>query len=387
LAYELRRVAAMGMMPEGLGHRATENLMATGLQTLSLDRVSKRYGTATALDDVSLTVARGEFLTLLGPSGSGKTTMLMAIAGFVAPTSGRILLDGAPIQHLPPEKRDFGMVFQGYALFPHLTVARNVAFPLEVRGMAKAGIEAKVRQALDLVQLGALAERLPRQLSGGQQQRVALARALVFAPHLLLLDEPLSALDRKLRADMQIELKAFHRQIGLTFIYVTHDQEEALSMSDRIAILRDGRLLQLGTPTDLYEKPATRFVASFLGKSNFLAGSVVQGANGSFAYDTAGGRFVQAGAPPAQAGGKVLAAIRPERLQVLTEGMTAANSVAGTIAEFSYLGTSFHLLVDTAAGRLAVTVPTWRHGAPPAAGEKIMLGWDPDASICVEDDE
>src|SRR5882757_10190181 len=247
-----------------------------GLQELSLDRVSKHYGTVAALNDVSLSVARGEFLTLLGPSGSGKTTMLMAIAGFVAPTSGRILLNGQPIQHLPPDKRNFGMVFQGYALFPHLTVARNIAFPLEVRGTPKSEIDRKVGDALGLVQLGALADRLPRQLSGGQQQRVALARALVFAPHLLLLDEPLSALDRKLRADMQIELKAFHRKVGLTFIYVTHDQEEALSMSDRVAILRDGKLLQLGAPNELYERPATRFVAEFLGRSNFLAGKVEQ---------------------------------------------------------------------------------------------------------------
>ncbi|MGH6753631.1 MAG: ABC transporter ATP-binding protein, partial [Bradyrhizobium sp.] len=186
-----------------------------GLQELSLDRVSKHYGTVAALDEVSLSVARGEFLTLLGPSGSGKTTMLMAIAGFVAPTSGRVLLNGQPIQHLPPDKRNFGMVFQGYALCPHLTVARNIAFPLEVRGTSKSEIDRKVGDALGLVQLGALADRLPRQLSGGQQQRVALARALVFAPHLLLLDEPLSALDRKLRADMQIELKAFHRKVGL----------------------------------------------------------------------------------------------------------------------------------------------------------------------------
>jgi putative spermidine/putrescine transport system ATP-binding protein len=360
--------------------------MAAGLQTLALDGVSKRYGAATALDEVSLTVARGEFLTLLGPSGSGKTTMLMAIAGFVTPTSGRILLDGQPIQHLPPEKRDFGMVFQGYALFPHLTVARNVAFPLEVRGLPRGEVETKVRQALDLVQLGALADRLPRQLSGGQQQRVALARALVFSPHLLLLDEPLSALDRKLRADMQVELKAFHQKVGLTFLYVTHDQDEALSMSDRIAILRDGRLLQLGSPTDLYERPATRFVASFLGKSNFIAGTVEQRMGDGFAFRVGGLRLVHAGAVR-EAGAQVLVALRPERLTVQDEGGSAANRVSGTIADFSYLGSSFHLLVDTVdLGRLAVTLPVWRHGTPPTVGEKIMLGWDSDAGICVEDD-
>jgi putative spermidine/putrescine transport system ATP-binding protein len=357
------------------------------LQALSLEGLSKHYGAARALDDVSLTVGRGEFLTLLGPSGSGKTTMLMAIAGFVAPSAGRILLNGQPIQHLPPEKRNFGMVFQGYALFPHLSVARNVAFPLEVRGTSRAEIGRKVKEALDLVQLGALADRLPRQLSGGQQQRVALARALVFAPHLLLLDEPLSALDAKLRADMQIELKAFHRRIGLTFIYVTHDQEEALSMSDRIAILRDGWLLQLGAPTELYERPATRFVAEFLGKSNFLAGKVEQRSADGFAFRCNGSLFAQTGAQGPDVGTSVLVALRPERLGLVTgTDSRPANAIDGTIAEFSYRGTSFHLLVDTAVGQLAATVPTWRHGAPPAIGGKITLGWDPDASIRVEDD-
>jgi putative spermidine/putrescine transport system ATP-binding protein len=313
--------------------------------------------------------------------------MLMAIAGFVAPNAGRILLNGQPIQHLPPERRNFGMVFQGYALFPHLTVAKNIAFPLEVRGVGKSEIDKKVGDALGLVQLGALADRLPRQLSGGQQQRVALARALVFEPHLLLLDEPLSALDRKLRADMQIELKAFHRKVGLTFIYVTHDQEEALSMSDRVAILRDGRLLQLGAPADLYERPATRFVAEFLGRSNFLAGKVEQTSAEGFAFSSGGGLFVQLGPEPRpQAGEAVLVALRPERIRIVEPGSKLVNIVDGTIAEFSYLGTTFHLLVDTAAGRLAVTAPTWRHGAPPAIGGKITLAWDPDASIRVVQD-
>ncbi|MFO1161698.1 MAG: ABC transporter ATP-binding protein [Reyranellaceae bacterium] len=363
--------------------------MAALLQALTLDRVSKSYGTTKALDEVSLTIARGEFLTLLGPSGSGKTTMLMSIAGFVAPTSGEIRLDGAPIQHLPPERRNFGMVFQGYALFPHLTVARNIAFPLEVRGVPRDEIARKVREAVELVQLDGLVERLPRQLSGGQQQRVALARALVFSPHLLLLDEPLSALDRKLRADMQVELKEFHRRVGLTFIYVTHDQEEALSMSDRVAILNHGRLLQLGAPAELYERPATRFVAEFLGKSNFLAGTVEQSGPGGFTLRSGGALFLQTGQGPVAAlGEKILLALRPERIAIVGDGPLPANVIDGTIASWSYLGTSFHLLVDTKdAGRFAVTVPTWRHGTPPAVGGVIRLGWDPDASIRVEDDE
>ncbi|SKA30672.1 putative spermidine/putrescine transport system ATP-binding protein [Enhydrobacter aerosaccus] len=357
-----------------------------GLQALSLDRVSKQYGAARALDDVSLTVAGGEFLTLLGPSGSGKTTLLMSIAGFVAPTSGHIRLNGQPIEHLPPEKRNFGMVFQGYALFPHLTVARNVAFPLEVRGTPRAEIEKKVKEALGLVQLGAFAERLPRQLSGGQQQRVALARALVFAPHLMLLDEPLSALDRKLRADMQIELKSFHRQIGLTFIYVTHDQDEALSMSDRVAILREGKLLQLGPPSELYERPATRFVAEFLGKSNFLSGRVERRSADGFTFRCNGLSFEHKGIDAPAIDSEVLMALRPERMRVVEGDDRPRNTIEGSIAEFSYLGTAFHLLVDTVAGRLAVTVPTWRHGGPPAIGSRLTVGWDADASIRVEHD-
>jgi len=361
--------------------------MAQLLKALSLDRVSKRYGTATALDDVSLTVARGEFLTLLGPSGSGKTTMLMSIAGFVAPSSGEIRLDDAPIQHLPPEKRNFGMVFQGYALFPHLSVARNIAFPLEVRGMPRAETEKRVKDAVELVQLGGLTERLPRQLSGGQQQRVALARALVFEPHLLLLDEPLSALDRKLRADMQVELKEFHRRVGLTFIYVTHDQEEALSMSDRVAILNHGKLLQLGAPHELYEKPATRFVAEFLGRSNFLRGKVEASDAAGFALRCGGTKVVQDAASAPAVGATALMALRPERIEIVGGERRPVNMADGTIGAWSYLGTAFHLSVDTADfGRLAVTVPSWRHGAPPEVGQKITVGWDADASIPIEDD-
>ncbi|MBV8650548.1 MAG: ABC transporter ATP-binding protein, partial [Alphaproteobacteria bacterium] len=248
--------------------------MAANSRGLSVEHLTKRYGAIVAVDDVSLEVERGTFLTLLGPSGSGKTTILMAIAGFVEPTSGEIRSGERIITHLPPEKRNFGMVFQGYALFPHMSVGENVAFPLKVRGRPRAETNAMVKSALDLVQLGHLKDRLPGQLSGGQQQRVALARALVFDPDILLLDEPLSALDKKLRADLQIELKALHQRVGKTFIYVTHDQDEALSMSDEIVILRHGRIVQQGSPNALYEAPRTHFVADFLGKSNFLAGRV-----------------------------------------------------------------------------------------------------------------
>ncbi len=353
--------------------------------SLLLDRVGKRYGDFVAAAEVTLQVGRGEFVTLLGPSGSGKTTLLMAIAGFVAPDSGRTLLDGQPIDHLPPERRNFGMVFQGYALFPHMTVAENVAFPLRVRRAPSAEIRERVRQALDLVQLSQLGERMPRQLSGGQQQRVALARALVFRPHLLLLDEPLSALDKKLRAELQIELRDLHRRVGLTFIYVTHDQEEALALSDRVAILRAGRLVQQGSPAELYERPATRFVADFLGRSNFVHAAVTERGAGSFVCEAGGHRFVQAG--PAPAGISALLALRPEKISVLRDGQAAANTIEGRLAAWSYLGAAYQLEVEAGAlGRLAVSVPAWRHGPAPEAGARVALGWDPDAAVVVAED-
>jgi len=241
---------------------------------LGIHALSKRYGTFQALDQVSIEVNQGEFLTLLGPSGSGKTTLLMSIAGFILPDAGNLSLGGRDISRLPPEKRNFGMVFQGYALFPNMRVADNVRFPLLMRGEKGPSADKKVADALALVGLADKGKRYPRELSGGQQQRVALARAIVFQPHLLLLDEPLSALDTQLRGQLQSELKRLHRTVGLTFIYVTHDQSEALSMSDRIAVMKDGRIEQVGTPHELYETPANRFVAEFLGVENFLPPSL-----------------------------------------------------------------------------------------------------------------
>jgi putative spermidine/putrescine transport system ATP-binding protein len=359
--------------------------MAALQHSLTVRRLAKHYGPTRAVDDVTLTIGRGDFVTLLGPSGSGKTTILMAIAGFVQPTAGEVLLDETPITPLPPEKRNFGMVFQGYALFPHMTVAENVNFPLRVRNVARAEAERRVAEALDLVQLGPLKDRRPNQLSGGQQQRVALARALVFQPALLLLDEPLSALDKKLRAELQVELKALHRRVGLTFIYVTHDQEEALSMSDSIAILRDGKLVQQGPPGALYERPATRFVADFLGKSNFLAGRIIERRSDGFAYAVNGARFMQDG--PALPGDEVLIALRPEKIGIAAEGEAAPNTVEGTITAWSYFGTSFALVVETgAAGTLQVTVPAWRCPVEPAEGRRVRLAWTADASVPVVPD-
>ena len=238
---------------------------------LALQAIAKRYGGVTAVDRLSLEVASGEFVSLLGPSGSGKTTTLMMIAGFIIPSSGSILLDGKNITRLPPYRRNIGMVYQNYALFPHMTVGRNVAFPLRMRGVGRDEIARRVGRALELVQLKGLSERRPTELSGGQQQRVALARALVFEPPLLLMDEPLGALDKKLRQELQSEIKRIQRETRGTVIYVTHDQEEALSLSDRVVVLNHGRIEQVGPPGELYERPRTRFVAEFLGAANFLS--------------------------------------------------------------------------------------------------------------------
>lgn len=356
--------------------------MTDTTRTLTLDSVSKRYGPSMAVSDVSLRIEQGRFLTLLGPSGSGKTTLLMMIAGFVAPSGGEIRLGSTPIGHLPPERRNFGMVFQGYALFPHLTVAENVAFPLKVRRRPKAEITAAVRQALDSVQLSTLADRMPRQLSGGQQQRAALARALVFKPHLLLLDEPLSALDKNLRGDMQAELKHLHERIGLTFIYVTHDQQEALSMSDEIAILHDGRLVQQDAPQALYERPATRFVAGFLGRSNFLEGAIMASEVNGFAY-RCGGHMLHHAGDSGAVSEHVLMTLRPEKIRVLGPDDVADNHLSGAIASWTYLGGEYQLTVDvTGIGALTVSTPTWRR-ATPETGSPIDIGWDGDAAVPV----
>ncbi|MFT8246553.1 ABC transporter ATP-binding protein [Roseomonas sp. BN140053] len=353
---------------------------------LTLQGITRLYGDAAAVRDVSLAVESGQFLTLLGPSGSGKTTLLMVIAGFVAPSAGQVLLDGRDITALPPEQREFGMVFQGYALFPHMTVAENVAFPLRVRRLGRAERDAKVRAALDLVQLGALGDRRPAQLSGGQQQRVALARALVFDPALLLLDEPLSALDRKLRTELQEELKALHRRVGRTFVNVTHDQEEALSMSDRIAILDRGRLVQQGSPAELYERPATRFVAGFLGKSNFLAATVEARDGPDFVALRVSGRRLLArgdGLP----GEAVLMSLRPEKIGVLAPGAAADNLVEGVVTAWSYGGAGYALTVRTAElGELRVALPTWGAPIAPAEGLPVRLGWSRDAAVAVRED-
>ena len=294
-----------------------------------------------ALDDVSVTIAKGEFFTLLGPSGCGKTTLLRLIAGFESPTSGEILLDGRDITALPPNRRPVNTVFQSYALFPHLTVAQNVAFGLQMLGKPKAEVSATVERMLALVKLEAFAGRRTSQLSGGQQQRVALARALAPAPQVLLLDEPLSALDLKLRKEMQVELKRLQTETGITFIFVTHDQEEALTMSNRVAVMSAGQILQTGSPRQIYTRPANRFVASFIGETNFLTARIAGGA-----AHIAG---AQVALPPGTADtASATLAIRPEHLRLVPVG--TAGALPATVAHSVYFGTDSHLHLRLADG-------------------------------------
>ncbi len=340
---------------------------------LALEGVSKRYGSQIAVDALDLTLRAGEFLTLLGPSGSGKTTTLMMVAGLQQPDSGTIRLNGASVADLPPYRRDIGMVFQHYALFPHMTVRRNVGFPLEMRRLPREEIAKLVDEALELVRLPGLGDRLPKELSGGQQQRVALARALVYRPALLLMDEPLGALDRKLREQLQLEIKRVHRERGISVLYVTHDQEEALTMSDRIAVFDHGRIQQVGTPEELYDRPSTRFVASFVGDTNLIAGRAVAAADGACEIETAAGRVRASVQRPIAAGAAVVVAVRPERVALATEG----EGLAGTVTDVVFIGTARNYAVRLADGTECFVLR--QVGQPPGAGvgASVKLSWDP----------
>ena len=353
---------------------------------LVLDAVSKAYDTAYVVDRVSLNIPGGSFFSLLGPSGSGKTTILMMISGFVVPDAGSVRLGPRDITAVPPDKRQFGMVFQGYALFPNMTVGENVAFSLRVRGVGRAERDKRARAALDMVHLGGFEGRLPKQLSGGQQQRVALARALIFEPEVLLLDEPLSALDKKLREGLQTELCEVQRRVGKTFVCVTHDQDEALSMSDRIAIVRNGRIAQEGEPDALFERPASHFVADFLGESNFLTGTLSEGNEpGLLHWRNGDVHLLQVGAAPSQ--GDVLMALRPSKIDIASEEpREAPNRLPGTVTGSSYRGTEIHCRVDTPVGNLAVVMPSWRAPFKPECHQRVWLSWAADAAVIVADD-
>ena len=350
---------------------------------ITVRQVTKAYGAMRALDEVDLAVRSGEFLTLLGPSGSGKTTLLMVLAGFVRPDHGSIRFGDAEVVRAPPHKRDVGMVFQNYALFPHMGVAENIAFPLRMRHVAKADMARKVEQALDTVQLAGFGTRRVSELSGGQRQRVALARAIVFEPRILLMDEPLSALDKQLRDRMQIELRILHDRLGMTTVCVTHDQREALTMSDRVAVIDHGRIRQLDAPRTIYERPANRFVAEFVGESAFLP---VEQSGGTF--HCAGQQLKLSDHPGTE--GPWLLMVRPERLRIVTETATDhANLLRGRVVALMYQGESVLLQVELADGTRIPVRGSSAHGAManvPQPGEAITLGLAPEDTFLIRDE-
>jgi len=344
--------------------------------SIHIEALTKNYESFKAVDNVSLDVAPGEFVTLLGSSGSGKTTTLMAVAGFVTPTSGSIRIGDRDISRLPPEKRGLGVVFQSYALFPHYTVFENIAFPLRLRRLPEADIRAKVARALELVDLGSFAKRRIAALSGGQQQRVALARAIVFSPPVLLMDEPLGALDRKLREQLQSEIKRIQRDIGATVLYVTHDQEEALSMSDRLAIMRHGRIAQIGAPDDVYAHPASPFAARFLGESNFVPVRVVNRDGDRVVVETEGRTPLRLPVLAAAAGmpeGAIAGMIRPEAIRI---GGASDASVPATIERSEYLGPTVRITLATAFGRLTARLSRTDSLPELTPGTAVTAGWE-----------
>jgi spermidine/putrescine ABC transporter ATP-binding subunit len=339
-----------------------------------LEGLVKSYGRVRAVDGVSLSIGRGEFVTLLGPSGSGKTTTLMILAGFVEPDVGEVFIAGARMTETPAHLRALGMVFQHYALFPHMTIFDNVAYPLRMRRVQRARIRDRVEAALDLVRLPTVGTRYPRQLSGGQQQRIALARALVYEPPLLLMDEPLGALDKKLREEMQIELRALQQNLGITTLYVTHDQEEAMALSDRVVLMREGRIEQDGTPADLYERPRTRFVADFIGASNCLEGKLEALGDG-WQFVTIEGLSVAVSVPTAAPSDPAHLIIRPERIRWADAESTEVTA-GGVVTAVTYLGERIRYRVRLDGGpSVTVTHPNVPAGHRLEPGMVVRIGW------------
>ena len=343
------------------------------------DKIDKSYdGKVLVVKNLNLNISKGEFVTMLGPSGSGKTTTLMMLAGFETPTNGEIYLQTKPISKIPPYEREIGMVFQNYALFPHMTVQENLSFPLEVRKILKTDIQDKVKKALDMVELGDFGTRFPAQLSGGQQQRVALSRALVFEPRLVLMDEPLGALDKNLREQMQYEIKHIHERIEITVVYVTHDQSEALTMSNRIAVFDDGVVQQLSTPDILYEKPENSFVAQFIGENNRMTGTVKQ-IDGEFcSVDLDGGGSVQAlKVNVNEVGDKTQLSVRPERVSIKSNKDQSINKFTGNVKELIYLGDHIRARLDVCGNdEFIVKIPN-EGNLDLQEGSKITVSWDP----------
>ncbi|WP_245645230.1 ABC transporter ATP-binding protein [Pseudonocardia acaciae] len=357
---------------------------AAGTGRIEISGVTKTYPRAgrDAVRDVSLSIGAGEFMTFLGPSGSGKTTMLSIIAGFITPTAGSIAIDGADVGRVKPHRRNLGVVFQQYALFPHMTVRENVAYPLRQRKLAKAEIDRRVNEVLELVRLPALAERKPAQLSGGEQQRVALARAVVYTPRALLLDEPLGALDKKLRDSLQREIARMHRELAMTFIFVTHDQEEALALSDRVAVFNEGGLEQVGTPTELYDHPCSRFVAEFLGESNIFSGTVD---GGRLSCDD--GVTIRLTDEQAREPGQASVVIRPERVELLASDDDPAPDgrcrARATITDILYVGNRYRIGLRFADGTVGSAMRVVGSALPAMPGETVDVAWSPEHQALV----
>ncbi|MEK7687019.1 MAG: ABC transporter ATP-binding protein [Pseudomonadota bacterium] len=375
MAAELKLMGEAGMNGAGRGASVT------------LADLEKRYDRVNAVDGVSLDIHSGEFLTLLGPSGSGKTSTLMMIAGFETPSAGDIAIDGKSVVAMPPYRRNIGMVFQNYALFPHLTVDENIGFPLKQRGVPKAERARLVAEALELVHLPGYGARYPRQLSGGQQQRVAVARAVVFKPRLLLMDEPLGALDKQLRENLQLEMRRLHADLGITFIYVTHDQEEALTMSDRIAVMNDGKLAQVGSPEDLYDRPSDRFVAGFIGESNFLP-AIVRGMEDDIVVAECDGAIIRAMCPNRPASGeKVTLTTRPERLRFADSAWNATtpqNRLSVTVTEAVFAGERCRYMLQAGDGTsMVLKEPSSAAIRRRAIGERTEISWSVADTILV----
>lgn len=344
------------------------------VEFIRFDRITKCFGPLTVVENLDLSIDKGEFVSLLGPSGSGKTTLLMMLAGFEQPTSGDILVDGAAVNNIPTYKRNMGVVFQNYALFPHMSVGENIAFPLQMRGLPKGEIASRVKRALDMVQLSAFIDRRPFQLSGGQQQRVALARALVFEPQVVLMDEPLGALDKQLREQMQLDIRDIHRRLGLTIVFVTHDQSEALTMSDRVAVFNKGKIEQIGTPRQVYDEPATRFVAEFIGETNLIEG-VVEALDGQEAKVRlpSGSQIISAVAEGVSAGRPVLVSVRPERVDLSEARMEARNCIETEILDSVYQGD--HLRVQLQNDSHPLIVKLGRRSREFEPGTKVYAGF------------
>ena len=366
---------------------AQDNSSSSKGAHIILEKLTKHFGKVVAVNEISLDIQSGEFITFLGPSGSGKTTTLMMIAGFLIPTAGDISVEGHSITEVAPYKRNIGMVFQSYALFPHMSNFDNIAFPLQMRRIPKAEIKERVKWALSLVQLSGFENRRPSQLSGGQQQRIAVARALVFEPSVLLLDEPLGALDAKLREGMQIELKQLHNRIGATILYVTHDQEEALTLSDRIVVFNNGKIVQVGTPDELYQMPQNRFVADFIGKTNFLTGKVSSTNDKICNVQLEDGIAMQGPLRNSFATPKSWAtySLRPEKILVGDEITDTPNTYEATVEEFLYLGefTKYHLRIGNSVDLIAKS--SNRLGRKILSpGSKIKVGWDINELLLVE---